>query len=383
MEIIRGRLILPDIEIEDGEIGIDHGRIVHLGLTPQHSPATYHFKDFLVAPGLIDLHHHGCVGYDFMDADQMAIKEILKANSQRGVTSVLATTMTGPHSQLKKAVAAIAEAWRWGAGHPAQLVGINLEGPYINRAKCGAQDPAFIRVPLIEEIDELFAVDPGLIRVVTVAPEIEGAEPLIRYVVTRGGVVSLGHSNATWEQGILGIHWGGRLATHLFNGMSSVHHRDPGLPGALMLDPRVMLELICDGVHVHPAMVRFLLRQTGSSRVVLITDSIRATGMEDGEYELGGRPINVLGGVARGSDGGLAGSTTDLLGMVCNMRRFGELSWSEALHMASLNPARVLGMEREMGSLELGKRANVIVFSEDGTNRMTMVNGRVTFMADR
>lgn len=381
MTVIHGNLVTEHLLLEDAELVVEDGRVTELN-RHQTRPPTYKFPDAFIAPGLVDIHFHGALGHDAMDATPETLPALSAYQASQGVTAFLATTMTASEERLAAAVRNIGKqlAGPYG-GAGARCLGVNLEGPYLSPKRAGAQNLHEIRLPSRAEVDTLWSLSRHHIRILTLAPEVLGAEELTHLLTARGVVVSAGHSDASWKDGRSGIDWGIRHATHLFNGMPPIHHRDPGLVSALLEDDRVSVELICDGVHLAAGTVKLVRKIAGDDRIVLVTDSVRATGLANGSYELGGQTIRVQDGVARTAAGGLAGSTLGLARAVSNYVRDGGAGIVEAIRAASTNPARVLGLSQEMGKLSVSRPADLTVIDAAGCVYLTMVSGAVTFMA--
>lgn len=327
----------------------------------------------VIAPGFIDLHVHGGDGADFMDADERANERILRFHARHGTTALAATTLSAAPQDLQEAVAAIA---RSAHGNPegAEICAIHLEGPYINRERAGAQDPASIRRPDLQEVGELLALAPHMKWLMTIAPEIEGARELIeryREQIT----FSIGHTAAGYAEAVAALEWGASHFTHLFNAMSGLHHRDPGVAGAALTSAKATAELIADGIHVHPAVLR-LATQAMPRRIALITDAIRACGLADGSYKLYRHDVKVEGGAARLPDGTLAGSVLTMDRAVRNMVELAGLPLETALPLATEVPARILGIADRKGKLAGGYDADVVVLSPELAVERVLVKGR-------
>lgn len=325
----------------------------------------------LLIPGLTDLHFHGCRGADFSDGDAEGLRAMAEYELSRGVTQICPAGMTLDKPQL-------VEICRMAANHRkdnpggAELVGVNLEGPFLSEAKKGAQNGAWLRAPDAQLLVELLDESGGLVKLVSVAPELPGALDFIRSVkdwVT----VSVAHTACTYDQAVAAFDAGAKQVTHLFNGMNSFAHREPGPVGAAA-DSDCMVELICDGIHIHPAMVRAVFKLFGAERVLLISDTMRAAGMPDGQYTLGGQDVTVRGARATLADGTLAGSVTDLMECMRTAVSFG-IPLVDAVKAAAWNPARVLGIDSWAGSLEPGKTANIAVLDADLSLRCVLFRG--------
>ena len=327
-----------------------------------------------VIPGLIDLHFHGCVGHDFCDGSEEAIDAIARYQASRGVTAICPATMTYPEDVLGPIMDAAAayEAKRDGAA----LVGINMEGPYISPDNIGAQNPAYLHLPDEAMFRRLQERSGNLIKLVDVAPEVEGALDFIASVAPEVRV-SIAHTQADYDAACAAIEAGARQMTHLCNAMPPLHHRKPGPIGAAFDHPEVTPELIADGVHIHPSMVRLLFAAFGGDRIILISDSMMATGLDDGEYSLGGQDVTVRGNLATLHDGTIAGSATDLMACVRVAVRDMGVPLDVAVRAASANPARALGIEGERGGIDIGKVADAVVLDEDLNVKHVIVRGEL------
>lgn len=318
-----------------------------------------------VIPGLIDVHFHGCVGEDFSDATPDGLQRIADYELSRGVTSICPAGMTLPEDQLTR-ICENAAAHRAGAAHGADLAGLHLEGPFLCDAKKGAQNGAFLHDPDIDMLRRLQKAARGLVRLVTVAPERPHAEEFIRGATADGITVSIGHTTADYETACAAMDAGASHCTHLFNAMPPFTHRAPGVVGAAFDHPGVRVELICDGIHIHPSVVRAVFGLFGAERVVLISDSLRATGMPDGQYPFGGQEIVVRGPQATlaHDPNTLAGSVTDLMGCLKTAVSFG-IPLADAVRAASHNPAQAIHIADRVGGLETGKEANLVLLDRD------------------
>ncbi|HYU33265.1 MAG TPA: N-acetylglucosamine-6-phosphate deacetylase [Thermoanaerobaculia bacterium] len=316
----------------------------------------------IIAPGFIDLHVHGGDGADFMDADENANERILRFHAQHGTTALAATTLSASPNDLQAAVASIIRSAR-APTDGAEICGIHLEGPYINRERAGAQDPASIRHPDLQEVAALLALAPRMKWLMTVAPEIEGVRDLIERYRDRI-TFSLGHTAAGYAEAVAALEWGASHFTHLFNAMSGLHHRDPGVVGAALTSASATAELIADGIHVHPAVLR-LAAQAMPQRIALITDAMRACGLADGSYKLYRHDVTVGGGAARLRDGTLAGSILTMERAVQNMVGQAGLPLQAVLPLATEVPARILGLADRKGKLAEGYDADVVVLTPE------------------
>lgn len=320
-------------------------------------------------PGMIDLHFHGCKGYDFCDGTKEAVEEIAKYEASIGVTAIAPATMTLPVDELcdilANGAAYRAEQQNKSVKKEADLVGVNMEGPFISEAKKGAQDARNI-IPCDTAVYRKFqeAAD-GLVKFIGIAPEEGDAVSFIEEV--KGEVsVSLAHTNADYETAKKAFDAGADHAVHLYNAMPAFTHREPGVVGAVADSEHVMAEIICDGVHIHPATVRTTFKMMGEDRMILISDSMRAAGMPDGQYTLGGQDVNVKGNKATMVlDGALAGSVTTLPDCVRTVVKEMGISLETAIACATINPARSLGIDALYGSVEQGKKADLVLWDEN------------------
>ena len=317
-----------------------------------------------VIPGLTDIHFHGCKGEDFSDGTSEGLAVMAEYELSRGVTQICPAGMTLPEEQLYKICRTAAEHRRAEKSKPgAELVGVNLEGPFLSEAKKGAQNGAWLHAPDAELLRGLLKASEGLVKLVSVAPELPGAPEFIRAV---GGeiAVALAHTAADYDTALEALRLGAREITHLFNAMPPFSHRAPSVVGAALDSPGCRVELICDGVHIHPAVVRAVFQMFGPERVILISDSIRGAGMPDGQYTLGGQDVTVRGALATLADGTIAGSVTDLMGCLKKAVSFG-IPLADAVRSAALNPAEAIGVSDRFGTLDIGKQANIAVLDQE------------------
>jgi N-acetylglucosamine-6-phosphate deacetylase len=331
-----------------------------------------------VLPGFIDVHVHGAVGHEVMDGDVEGLAAMSAFFASHGVTSFLATTWTAPADETLRALAAVAEAA--GAQLPgAQVLGAHMEGPYLSDVRCGAQDPRSVRPPDLDEARRF--LDSGVVRLITVAPELHRARELMDLCLDRGARVSLGHTDATYEQIAEAVSWGARQVTHTFNAMPSLHHRRPGPVGAAMVLPELLSELIADYHHVHPVVLAAFLRAKGPDGVTLVTDALRPTGLDTGVFSIGGRPATIDDGVARLEDGTMAGSVLTMDAALRNLMRASGRSLEELWPTASRNGAVAAGVADRKGAIAAGMDADLVVVGDDVDVRMTIVAGRVVHTA--
>ncbi len=377
MQILGQQTWLKDqaIVIEDGKIKA----IIPKDMTNHHLPAQksdFHAEDYLI-PGLIDLHIHGANHHDVMDANVDGLKIISRSLATEGVTGFLATTMTASVDKIEAALATIPLAMRDEEG--AAILGVHLEGPFITKEKMGAQAGEFIQNPNLDLIDHWQKRAQGMLKIITLAPELSGAIDFIRGLQVRNIIAALGHTNATFAEANIAIQNDCHYATHLFNAMRSIHQREPGVVAAVLLAEQVFAELIVDGVHLHPAMIELALLCKGKNKLLLVSDAMRAKCLRDGQYELGGQQVSVSNNRAELADGRLAGSILRLPQAIKNLIAYTSCSLIDAIRMASLIPARVLNLERYKGSIDLGKDADLVVLDHELTVKMTMRAGKIIY----
>ena len=318
-----------------------------------------------VIPGLVDVHFHGCVGEDFSDATPDGLQRMADYELSQGVTYICPAGMTLLEPELT-AICKNAAAHRSKNAGGAELVGLHLEGPFLSMAKKGAQNGDFLHAPDVAMLRRLQEAAEGCVKLVTVAPEEPGGLDFVKAATADGIHVSVGHTTADYDTASAAFAAGADHATHLYNGMPPLHHRDPAVIGAASDASHVMPELICDGVHIHGSVVRLTFQLFGKERVILISDSLRATGMPDGQYPFGGQEIEVHGNRATivGHPETLAGSVTSLMGCLRQAVAFG-IPLEDAVRACSYNPARSIGIEDRTGSLEEGKEASFVLLDQD------------------
>ncbi|MBQ8954461.1 MAG: N-acetylglucosamine-6-phosphate deacetylase [Clostridia bacterium] len=374
--IVNGKIILPG-EIIEGQALLFDEKIE--GIVPCDKAAAEEVIDAqggFVSPGLIDIHIHGYLGEDVSDGSEEGLIKMAEGIAQNGVTAWLPTTMTVSYEELRRAFDAVRKlSRRENNPRGAQMLGVNAEGPFINPSKKGAQAVEHIRPAdagfLIENSD--------IIRLFTIAPEMPGALDCIREVAEKTNLrISMGHTAANYEAAKAGIEAGVRHATHLFNAMTPLNHRDPGVVGAALADDRVMTEMIADTFHISADLFGLVAKVKGDN-LILITDCTRAGGLADGEYTLGGQPIFVKGIECRLKDGTIAGSVLRLNNAVRNVRAHTSLPLEQIVRMASLNPARAIGVADRKGSLEAGKDADIIITDPDFQVRRTIIGGETVY----
>jgi len=339
------------------------------------------FGDAILAPGFVDIHIHGGAGHDVMEASPSEFCAVEQLLSKHGVTSYFPTTVTATSEQtwsaLDRLADAIESASRDGGSRRqrARPLGIHLEGPFLSHVRRGVHPPANLQLPTLPAFDRFWQAARGHIRIMTIAPELEGAEEVIAEAARRGVCVSLGHSDADLNSARAAVAAGARHATHTFNAMRPLDHRAPGIIGEVLTDSRLSADIIADGIHLDPAIVELFLKAKGHERAVLITDAISATGMPEGRYRLGTFEVEVKDGRCL-VDGKLAGSVLTMDRAVRNVMQFAHWDLQQALRLATLNPARVAGLANQ-GKLEAGADADFVVLSPSGEVRSTIIRGEV------
>jgi len=379
--IAGGTLITPLEIYEDADILIEDGTIIAVGpgVASGEIAEVVDAGGAIVAPGYVDVHVHGSAGHDTMDGTREAIAGMARFFAAHGVTSFCPTTLTQPTDDIMASVCAVYECMDNPIEGGAQPLGVHLEGPCINAKKKGAQPEQHITTAAAIDYQQLFSL--GNIKLITLAPEIEENKALIAFARSQGAAVVVGHSSATYEDLEEAVRHGLNHATHTFNQMEGLHHRKPGTVGGVLLLDEIYAEFIADGVHLHPAVVDMVVRLKGPERAVAITDAISGAGMPDGDYELGGQAIVVKEGAVRLPDGTLAGSALTLDQAVRNIVEFTVAPLPEAIQMATLTPARSIGVANRKGSLEPGKDADIVFLDDDLNVLKTMVGGEVVYEA--
>lgn len=363
---------------------VEDGRIVKLGtrssVVAASNAQTHDFGDSILAPGFVDIHVHGSAGYDVMQAEDSARVHFEQFLARHGVTAYYPTTIAAPLDVIECALQRLGNAIE-NAGRKdttygiAQPLGIHLEGPFLSHARRGAHSPEDLILPSSQTFNRFWQAARGHIRLMTIAPELEGALEVIAEATRRGVCVSLGHSNADLDSTRRGVAAGARHATHTFNAMRPLSHRDPGIVGEALTNRHLTADIIADGVHVDPTVVELFLRAKGVENAVLITDATSATGMPDGKYQLGALEVEVKNGMVQ-RDGKLAGSVLTMDRAVRNAMNFAGWELPQAVRIATANPARVAGA-RNKGLLQPGADADFVVLSASGDVRGTVINGKI------
>ncbi|MDQ3012382.1 MAG: N-acetylglucosamine-6-phosphate deacetylase [Acidobacteriota bacterium] len=386
LAIVGGRIVTPTAVIKEGIVLCEDGQISFIGsakdAAPEPGSQLVDAAGQIVMPGFIDTHFHGSGGDDVMANGAEGIRRISQALLRFGTTGYLATTIAARHSELMQAVenTVAAEQPKGSDEQAAEILGLHIEGPYINLKFKGAQPVEGIRDPNFDECRELLNAANGRIKIMTMAPELPGGMELIRFLKANGVEASLGHSEADYDTALAAIDAGATRATHLYNAMSGVHHRKPGLASACLNEPGIQAELICDGVHVHPRMAQLAWRAKGRDGLTLITDATAAQGVGDGRYTLGDFQIEVRGPLCTLMDGvTIAGSVLTMNAAAGNAINFTGMGLIDAAHMASLAPARVCGVADSKGSIEVGKNADLVVLKPDFSVTRTIRAGQVVY----
>jgi N-acetylglucosamine-6-phosphate deacetylase len=358
-----GRVAAPGGLSDPGWLLVENGLISALGEgdAPDVPAATVtDAAGHWVVPGFVDIHCHGGGGAAFTSTDAEKVRQAVAAHTAHGTTTMLASLVTRPVPELVEQVAALTDLVQEGL-----VAGIHLEGPFLSAARCGAHDPLLLRPPDAVSVDALLSAGRGTIRMVTVAPELDGAVPAVKRLVDAGVIAAIGHTDALADDVVPAVDAGATVATHLFNGMRPLHHREPGPIGVLLDDERVTVELICDLVHLHPTIVRLAARHAGAGRTVLITDAIAAAAAGDGTYDIGGLEVDVTDGVPTLAGGGsLAGSTLTMDAAFRNLVRSCGLGVLDAVAAASTRPAELLGLGDVTGRLAPGFAADVVLLDD-------------------
>lgn len=374
MIIRNGRIFQESGIFVPGDLYIQDGKIVSHEEYRETPEEILDVSGMYVIPGLTDIHFHGCVGYDFCDGTEEALRSMAAYELANGITAICPASMTFPEDKLAD-IFANAAGQKSGCPAGAELVGINMEGPFISMEKKGAQNGAYIHKPDAAMFERLQKAAGGLIRLVDIAPETEGAMDCIEAISSQVRV-SLAHTTADYDTAKKAFAKGACHVTHLYNAMPPYSHRAPGVIGAACDTEDVFVELICDGVHIHPAAVRTTFKMFGDDRIVLISDSMMACGLEDGQYTLGGQAVTVRGNRATLTEAGnIAGSVTNLMNCLRTAVQSMGIPLASAVKCAAVNPAKAIGIYDRYGSLTPGKTANVVILDEQLRIRRILKDG--------
>lgn len=380
MIVSAGTVFSADRDLNPGHVVIEGGRITQVvaGLPPSAAQtAGLAFPDSTLAPGFIDLQVNGGAGVDCLRCVPEAYDTLGRYLAATGVTAYLPTIVSAPLEEMRLAVE-VAAAGAARQGPLPTILGVHLEGPYLNPLRRGAHRAQDLRHPSLAEVAETHRRANGLLRIVTLAPELEGAEGVVRWLAAERVTVALGHTDAGYDEVITAAAWGARMATHVFNAMRGFHHREPGAAGAALLASGLTVGVIADLVHLHAASLQLIARVAGMSRIALVTDAISAAGMGRGSFSLGSQAVEVRDGVPRLPDGTLAGSVLAMVRGVYNFSRAASVGLREAVQAASLIPARLLGLSRK-GRITPGADADLVVLDREGSVVLTLVGGEVAF----
>lgn len=365
-----GKVLTSEGFLTDAWVQVDRHIITDIGVGMPPGTPDSALNGQLVLPGFVDQHCHGGGGASFVTTDPAEATRAARFHLEHGTTSIMASLVSGSNAALKSQIETLSPLVDQGT-----VIGIHLEGPWISLHFCGAHAQDQLRPPALDEVAELLELGAGRIKMVTIAPELDHGIEAIELVANSGALAAVGHTDADYETGLAAIEAGARVITHLFNAMRPVLHRDPNAAGALIDDPRVFGELICDGVHIHPTSIKLALRELGIDRTCMITDAMSATGVADGQYKLGELDVTVKDGVARLTQAGnIAGSTLTLDVALRFVVEHCGVSIADASQMLSTNPARVLGLD-DRGTLEVGKRADLVVLDDSLTLTRVMQAG--------
>ncbi|MHC0036430.1 N-acetylglucosamine-6-phosphate deacetylase [Pseudoneobacillus sp. C159] len=385
-------LLLKDAKIYTGEEELHHtsiyisdGKIVAVG-DYQYLREDCEVIDCSglgwVLPGMIDVHIHGAGGYDVMDASEKALSELCTILPKEGTTSFLATTMTQTDILIERALSHVSSYLKNSNQHGAEILGVHLEGPFINAKKSGAQVAEHIQSPNVEKFKRWYILSGQSIKLVTMATELDEHFVLLSYLKELGVTISIGHSNGTYEEITKAIGHGVSHATHLFNGMSGLHHREPGVVGAALLSNEVCVELILDGYHLTPEMADLTYRLKKADNIILITDAMRAKGLADGTYELGGQEVILTDGKVTNNEGALAGSVLKMMDARNHFAKWVENDISVLTKITSVNPAKQIGVYDRKGSIHPGKDADIIIVDDSGKLILTICRGQICYRTE-
>jgi len=378
--LIKGLSIYAENDlIPNGYLVIENGKISEIGTGQVTGDEALDFPaNYKLIPGMIDVHIHGAAGADTMDATREALETIAAALPREATTSFLATTITQEPKAIEAALRN-ANDYIENQAPGAEVLGIHLEGPFINKNKAGAQPLQYIINGNIDLFDKWQDLAGGHIRLVTLAPEVDGGLELIRHLHAEGVIPSIGHSDASFSEVRSAVKAGARHVTHLFNGMSALHHREPGVVGGALLHDELYAEMIVDGIHICPETVNIAYRLKGKERIILITDAMRAKCLKNGTYDLGGQEVFVKDGMATLSNGALAGSVLQMDRGFRNMMEFTGASLTDVVQMGAVNPARQLHVFDRKGSIKEGKDADLVVLDENNEVVCTICRGQIAY----
>ena len=375
------KIITPDEILSGFGVVIESGKILSIIDERQIKLEEYNNiingKGYYLSPGFIDIHNHGNSGFDLMDSTREALDRIGEYHLSKGVTSYLGTVITSSNEDMVKAIENMVTYEN--SNIRSSLIGIHLEGPYFNLDKKGAQPEKHIKTPNMEDLMGILNLAEDKLKMVSLAPELHNSLDIVKYLKEKNIAISMAHSNATYDEAVAGIENGITIATHLFNGMREFNHREPGIIGACLTDERVYCEIIYDRFHLHDVAVEIALKMKGYDKLILVSDSMMAAGLEDGQYILGGQKVIVDDGKPRLESGSIAGSTLNLQKAVYNMVNYLGVSIPNGVKMASLNPAKAINMDEKIGSIEVGKKADLVLFDEEINIKEVYIEGKIAW----
>ncbi len=378
MVLSAGTVLATDRDLTPGYVVLEEGRIVRVADGPPPAGRDVStFPDGILLPGLIDLQVNGGAGVDCLRCAPEAYDTLGRYLASTGVTAYLPTLVSAPLEEMRRA-AEVATAAARASGSLPVILGVHLEGPYLNPLRRGAHRSQDFRHPDVAEVAETCRRVRGAVRMVTLAPELEGAEAVVRWLTAERILVSLGHTDAGYDEVRAAAQWGARMVTHVFNAMRGFHHREPGAAGAALLTPALVIGVIADLIHLHPATLRLIARAAGTGRIALVTDAVSAAGMERGTFSLGPQTVEVREGVARLKDGSLAGSVLQMARAILNFAEAADVPLREAVQAASAVPARLLGLARK-GRIAPGCDADLVVLDREGRVALTLIGGQIAY----
>ena len=371
-------LVTPHVKKNGVTVVIENEKIIEITSAPlrgENGSKLIDATGLLLCPGLIDIHFHGALGKDTMDANLQSLQLLSSYCAEHGVTAFYPTTWAAAPEDILLAINNVKENQSHVSG--ARVLGVHIEGPYISLKYRGAQLQSMIRNPQAEEFQKWF--DSRVVKLITCAPEIPGGMEFIEEAVRKGIRISVGHSGATYDQVIEAADHGATQATHLFNGMQGLHHREPGTVGGALADERIYPQVISDGVHLHPGIVKIIVNAKSVDKVILITDSIRGAGLPDGDYENKGQKFSVRAGIARTPEGGLSGSTLTMDAALKNAMKFTGKPLEEVLSMATSVPAQAMGISVNKGNVVVGGDADLVLLNQELYVEKTLVGGNIVY----
>lgn len=378
MRIENAKIIYPD-RIEEGAVRVEGEKIAEINPCPQREEEVVDAQGMYLSPGFIDIHIHGAGGRDIMEGSEEAVNVVAKAIAAHGTTSFVPTTMTEAAGAIRKAVALVSRM-KNKRTEGANVLGIHLEGPFVNPKKLGAQNPKYARLPSVEAVQDMIGGYEASVLTVTLAPELPGSIPVIRYLAAQGIHVSMGHTDADYGTAMEAIKAGVSHATHLYNAMSPLRHRDPGVVAAVF-ESGITTEFIADGIHIDYPALRIAMRQKGTDAICLITDAMMGCTMPEGKYMLGGQEVWLADGMAKLRDGTFAGTLLTLDEAVRQLKDHTEYPLYEIVKMATWNPARYCGVEDRKGRIAAGYDADFLLFDEDISVRQVVIGGKTLLFA--